>query len=147
MKKLYFVLFAFSSLIFKSQTICSATVNLMLYTNYEGGTLTINVHQNIPNLKIGICCYEACYISFIGALGNVTQVRYACYNGTNNAGCGPAIPTTIIVGAPGSVVTTTISMPPSPMSNPYGYGSIICGYSCNNNVTQGGCNACCTCRT
>src|SRR5690349_2993173 len=90
--------------------ICNATGNLMLFTNYDGGTLTINVDANISNLKIGICSYEACVISLTGAfVNNVTAVRYAGYNGANNSSCGsPSIPTTTIIGAPSGAVTSTI---------------------------------------
>ena len=31
-------------------------------------------------------------------------------------------------------------MPPSPVANTNGYGTIICGYSCNTTTSQGGCN-------
>jgi len=142
MKKFYFLLCCFLTLIRSVAQVCNPAGNVMLYTNYDGGTLTINVNQNIPNLKIGVCSYEACLISLTGAfVANVTEVRYAGYNSSNNSNCGsPAIPTTTIVGAPVGATTSITFAPPSTLSNTNGYSSIICGYSCNNNTSQGGCN-------
>ncbi|WP_317896542.1 T9SS type A sorting domain-containing protein [Aurantibacillus circumpalustris] len=135
------ILFLLTNLFVDAQTVCNPNGNLMLYTNYDGGTLTINVDQNIPNLKIGICSYEACYINLTGTfLGNVTEVRYAGYNGSNNTSCGTSIPTTTIIGASGTATTTIVYAPAATVVNSNGYGSIICGYSCNNNANQGGCN-------
>ena len=141
MRTLFIILFLLANLFSGAQTVCNPNGNLMLYTNYDGGTLTINVDQNIPNLKIGICSYEACYINFTGTfLGNVTEVRYAGYNGSNNTSCGSSIPTTTIVGAPGTATTTIVYAPTATVVNSNGYNTIICGYSCNNTISQGGCN-------
>jgi hypothetical protein len=55
--------------------------------------------------------------------------------------CGvPGIPGTIITGAPGGCYSIIAVAPASPLANAYGYPSIICGYSCDTNVNQGGCN-------
>lgn len=139
-KYLFVVILSGLQFCFFCQTTCNVNGNLMLYTNYDGGTLTINVDQNIPNLKIGICSYEACYINFTGAfVNNVTAVRYAGYNG-NNSNCGVIIPTTTIVSAPVGAITSTVYMPAVNLINANGYNFIICGYSCSNNTNQGGCN-------
>ena len=120
--------------------VCNSSGNLIIYTNYDGGPLTINVNQNISNLKIGICSYEACDIFITETFSsNVTEVRYAGYNGANNNSCSGSIPTTTITGA-GTASTSIVFAPASTISNPNGYGSIICGYSCNNSTSQGGCN-------
>src|SRR5213075_1694478 len=67
-----------------AQPICNAAGNLMIFSNYDGGTLTINCDQNITNLKIGVCSYEGVMINLTGAfVGNVTGVCYAGYNGSN----------------------------------------------------------------
>ena len=109
-----------------SQSICTPTGNLMIFTNYDGGTLTINVNQNITNLKIGICSYEGTAVYLTGAfVGNVTEVRYAGYNGSNNH-CGSSINTSIN-GAPLSASTSIVIMPTSPLSNSNGWSTIICG--------------------
>lgn len=125
-----------------AQTIvCNPAGNLIIYTNYDGGHLSINVDANIPNLKIGIVSYEPVTVLLGGAyVNNVTEVAYAGYNGTNGTNCGAAIPATTITGAPSGVTPTITSYPPSPLSNPNGYGSIICGYSCSTTSNQGGCN-------
>lgn len=121
------------------QNVCNPNGNLIIYTNYDGGTLNINVDQNIPNLIIGVVGYEATSINLSGTfVGNVTAVHYAGYNGTNNP-CGGVLATSIN-GAPVAAATSTVFAPAATISNPNGYGMIICGYSCSNNTNQGGCN-------
>lgn len=128
---------SFSSL--TAQNVCNQSGNIMIFTNYDGGVLNVNVDQNIPNLVIGVVAYEATSINLSGAfVGNVTAVHYAGYNGTNNP-CGGVLATSIN-GAPGSAATSTVFAPTASLNNANGYGMIICGYSCNNNVSQGGCN-------
>lgn len=119
---------------------CNAAGNVIIYSNYDGGQLTINVDQNIPNLKIGIVSYEFARIAITGPYaGNVTAVRWAGYNGTNN-NCNIALPyTTAITGVPNNV-DTIIVMPTANYSNSNGYGLIICNYSCDISSYQGGCN-------
>ncbi|MCU0432129.1 MAG: gliding motility-associated C-terminal domain-containing protein [Bacteroidia bacterium] len=91
----------------RSQTVCNAAGNVMIYSNYEGGNLTIDVDVNIPNLKIGICTYEAVAVNITGAFaGNVTGVIYAGFEGLNNTNCGPAVPAVSITGVPASIVNT-----------------------------------------
>lgn len=90
-----------------AQTICNAAGNVMIYSNYEGGNLTIDVDVNIPNLKIGICTYEAVAVNITGAFaGNVTGVIYAGFEGLNNTSCGPALPAVSITGVPASIINT-----------------------------------------
>lgn len=139
MKIILLLLSAFISLSTLAQPVCNSSGNLMIFSNYDGGTLTINVDQNIPNLKIGVCSYEGVAIFLTGAfVGNVTGITYAGYNGSNNH-CGSIINTNIN-GATSNATQSIIIMPTAPISNPNGYPSIICAYSCNNNITQGGCN-------
>lgn len=85
---------------------CDPNGNLVIYSNYEGGAFTVNVDQNIPNLKIGICSYEASQVTITGPfVGNITEVIYAGFNAPNNTSCGGNIPTTTITGVPASIVT------------------------------------------
>jgi hypothetical protein len=78
----------------------------MIYSNYEGGILNIDIDQNIPNLKLGICTYEAVEVNISGAFAaNITEVIFAGFNGTNNANCGNNIPTTVINGVSPSIVS------------------------------------------
>jgi hypothetical protein len=71
-----------------AQSVCNQNGNLIIYSNYDGGIVTINVDQNIPNLKIGICTYEPVQVTLTGPfVGNVTQVIYGGFNsiqGNNN---------------------------------------------------------------
>lgn len=117
------------------------TGNIAIFANYDGGVLNINVDQNIPNLKIGVCTYEPVTINLSGPfVNNVTEVRYAGYVSTSNFHCANSPSTTTIVGAPGGATTSVNFLPPSTLANPNGYSSIVCAYSCNSGVNQGGCN-------
>ncbi len=123
-----------------SQVTCSPNGNLFVYTNYDGGVLNIDVNVNIPNIKIGICTYEPTTINLTGAfVGNVTEVRYAGYVSTTNHHCSNSPSTTTITGVP-SNITSVNFLPPSTLSNPNGYSSIVCAYSCTTTSSQGGCN-------
>lgn len=85
---------------------CQPNSNLVIYSNYDGGAFTINVDQDIPNLRIGICSYEASQVTITGPFaGNVTGVIYAGFNAPNNTSCGGNIPTTTITGVPANIVT------------------------------------------
>ena len=140
MKKLYTL--ALSMLIAANlfaQGVCDPSANVIIFSNYDGGTLNINIDQNIPNIKIGIVSYEAAAINITGTYaGNVTEVRYAGYNGTSNTNCTPNVPSTSINS--GSWSDTIISFPQSTYNNTNGYQYIICNYSCDNQTNQGGCN-------
>jgi hypothetical protein len=141
MKKIYSFLFSllFVSTAFSQSTICNASGNLMLFTNYDGGNLNIDVDVNIPNLKIGIVGYEGTAINIGGTYAsNVTAVTYAGFSATN-AHCGSVI-TTSISGTSGTCVNTIQFAPTATLTNPNGYGSIVCGYSCSTTTNQGGCN-------
>ncbi len=131
---LYFSFYA------KSQILCNPNGNLVLFTNYDGGILNINLDMNIPNLKIGIVSYEAVSVNLSGTfVNNVTAVHYAGYNGSNN-NCGSGVTVTSINGAPVSATTSIVFAPSSPLTNSNGNPSIICGYSCSTTTNQGGCN-------
>jgi hypothetical protein len=115
--------------------------NVVIFANYDGGVLNINVDQNIPNLKIGVCTYEPVTINLSGTyVNNVTEVKYAGYVSTNNHHCANSPVTTTINGAPGGATTSVNFLPPVTLSNPNGYSLIVCGYSCSTTSNQGGCN-------
>jgi hypothetical protein len=141
MKKIYSLscTLLFASFL-SAQTICSPVSNLILFSNYDGGTLNINLNAPMgPGIKIGVCTYEGTniVISGIGA-PNVSAVTYAGFN-ASNAHCGSVINTNI-TGTPGGCVNTILFAPAVTYANPNGNGSMVCAYSCNNNVNQGGCN-------
>ena len=124
---------------FADAQICNPIGNVMIFSNYDGGVLNIDVDVNIPNLKIGVLTYEGVTINLSGAhVNNVTAVEYAGYN-ANNAHCGQVINTSIN-GAPVGAATNITFLPTATLANPNGYTSMVCSYSCNNNVSQGGCN-------
>lgn len=145
MKKIFTVLLALTLLLTLSdsamaQITCTPSGNLFVYTNYDGGVLNIDVNVNIPNIKIGICTYEPTTINITGAyVANVTEVRYAGYVSTTNHHCNNSPSTTTITGV-SPTITSVNFLPPSTLSNPNGYSSIVCAYSCDIGTNQGGCN-------
>lgn len=122
-------------------TFCSPQGNVALFSNYDGGALTIRVDQDIPDLHIGIVSYEYANITITGPYaGNVAAVHYAGYNGTNDhCGQGSLVFTTIITGVPSSVAQIEL-YPPASYTNTNGWPNIICAYSCDIANEQGGCN-------
>lgn len=123
-----------------AQVLCDSSGSIAIFANYDGGILNINCDVNVPNLKIGICSYEPVTVNLSGPyVSNVTEVRYAGYVSTTNYHCAGSDSTTTISGvSPG--ITTINYLPAATLSNPNGYGSIICGYSCDIGTSQGGCN-------
>src|ERR1043165_2114905 len=122
----------------KAQSFCDPNGDLVIFTNYDGGILNIDVDVNIPNLKIGVVSYESIQINLMGTYaGNVTDIVYAGYNASND-NCNLGVTNTTINNFSGA--DSIIIMPPATLSNSNGYPLIICGYSCDNNTNQGGCN-------
>jgi gliding motility-associated-like protein len=130
---------------------CNPAGNLMIYSNYDGGILTINVDQNIPNLKVGICTYEPIQVTFTGPfVGNITQVIYAGMNSSqNNNNCGLGNFTTSITGVPAGIVTISPPMNPPQVgytpahgngSGPWGGGMLGVAGLCDTTVNAGGGN-------
>ena len=75
-----FLLFGLSA----GAQICNQNGNIVIFSNYDGGILNINVDVNIPNLKIGIVSYEAVQVNLSGTyVGNITGIEYAGYNDPN----------------------------------------------------------------
>ncbi len=125
---------------YASAQICNQNGNIVIFSNYDGGVLNINVDVNIPNLKIGIVSYEAVEVNLSGTyVGNITAVEYAGYNNSPNTHCTPNIATTVFNGQPGGVTPNIAFLPPATYSDPNGYTSIDCAYSCGSG-NQGGCN-------
>jgi len=145
-----FVLF-FVSHIAWSQSICNPNGNLIIYSNYDGGILTINVDQNIPNLILGICTYEPIQVTLSGPfVSNVTQVIYAGFNSAqNNNNCLLGnYPTSITGVNPSIVVINPPQNPPSVGYTPQHnngagpWGGLMVGVAglCDTNVNAGGGN-------
>lgn len=109
-----------------AQTICSNDGNLMIYSNYDGGIVNINVDANIPNLYIGICTYEPVQVSLSGPfLGNVVGVIYAGFastQGNNNCGLGDF--PTVITGVDASLIDINV-YPPVGLDNPNGWPNMV----------------------
>lgn len=138
MKTLLTVLFLYG--FYAGAQICNQNGNIVIFSNYDGGTLNINVDVNIPNLKIGVVSYEAVAVTISGPyVNNITGIEYAGYNNSPNTNCSPTIATTSFTGGPGGVTPNIAFAPSVSYQDPNGYTSIICGYSCGSGV-QGGCN-------
>ena len=122
-----------------AQIFCKENGNVIIYSNYDGGYLNINIDQDIPNLKIGVTTYEDCEVNISGTYAsNVTQVIYAGYEGDNQH-CNPSPTTTSVIGVPANIVTI-LQFPSATWTNSYGYPYIICNYQCDSASYQGGCN-------
>lgn len=93
--------------------ICNQNGNVVIYSNYDGGTLNINCDENIPNLKIGISTYEPVIVNITGPfVGNITEVLYAGFNSSqNNNHCGLGNITTSISGVNPSLVQILTAPP------------------------------------
>lgn len=121
---------------------CDPNGNLIIFSNYDGGELNINVDVDIADLRIGICSYEPVRITISGPFsGNVTEVLYAGSNSNqNNNNCNIGNFPTSISGVPASNYTIQTA-PPVTVTNPNGNnGGIICAYTCDLNNDQGNCN-------
>jgi gliding motility-associated-like protein len=130
---------------------CDPAGNLIIYSNYDGGILTINVDQNIPDLRIGICTYEPIQVNFSGPfVGNITQVIYAGMNSNqNNNNCGLGNFTTSVTGVPAGIVTISPPMNPPLVgytpahgngSGPWGGAMLGVSGLCDTTVNAGGGN-------
>ena len=142
MKNLIALFLLLFSVVSKAQTICGENGNLIIYSNYDGGIVTINVDANIPNLKIGICTYEPVQVTITGPFAsNVTQVIYAGFastQGNDNCGLGD-FPTTITGVNPG-IIDIQVA-PDAGYDNPNGYPQIIgVAGQCSSSLNAGGVN-------
>lgn len=103
--------------------------------------MTINVDVNLPQLRIAIVTYESATISLTGQFaGNVVSVDYAGYGDTSDQSCGFSVGQVVFNNLPAGVTPVIINSPNVTVSNSNGFATIICGSSCNLNVSQGGCN-------
>jgi hypothetical protein len=108
--------------------LCGRADNVIIYSNYDGGTFTINVDNDIPNLAIGIVSYRNPVVTIAGAYaGNVVAVAWA--------GAGTASATSITGVVP--AIVTAESMPRAPSPGP---SAIICGYVGDPGYSTSGCN-------
>ena len=108
-----------------------ASPNTFLFTNYDGGTLRINIDRNLNNIKIGIVAYEPTTVIITGINpGQVSKVITSSYN-TITVSCS--------VCASGAVQQSP-KMHPTAYSDPMGNGNIFCLYS-GTTGSQGGCAA------
>ncbi len=114
-----------------SQGICDPGGNIIIYSNYDGGTLNIDIDEDIPNIRIGICSYESVTINITGTyIDNVVEVLYAGYDSDGS---------TEVTGVSSGIVDILL-YPPATISDPDGYPYIICAYDCDTLYVPGGCN-------
>jgi gliding motility-associated-like protein len=109
----WFLLYNNNQPVVNTSPICNQDGNVVIYSNYDGGTLNINCNQNIPNLKIGICTYEPVIVNINGPfVGNITEVLYAGFNSNqNNNNCGLGNFTTSIAGVNPALVQILTAPP------------------------------------
>ncbi len=114
-----------------AQGTCNPAGNLIIYSNYDGGDFTINIDENIPDIRIGLCSYEDLHVTITGAYAaNVTQVLYAGYNDDL---------TTSVTGVDAGLVDVLV-YPPVTLYDPDGNANMVCAYECDTNYIPGGCN-------
>jgi hypothetical protein len=141
MKKIYasFLLLAaapFAPIAVGAQNVCDPAGDVIIYSNYDGGPLTINVDVNIPNLKIGVASYEFSRIVVTGPFAsNVTMVWYAGYN-ANNDHCNLGAPLNTTISA-GSAQDSIEFLPAPTLADPNGDNYIIYGYQCSSTPSSG----------
>jgi Secretion system C-terminal sorting domain len=124
----------------KGQTFCNPKGNVILFSNYDGGILRINIDQDIPNINIGITSYEDDSVIISGTYAaNVTRVIYAGFYNSSNKHCATNIYVKGVYGIDPSKVSI-IFHPPSTLVSPKGNASIICNYECSTGNGQG-CNS------
>jgi len=115
----------------QAQGICNPAGNLIVYSNYDGGDFTINIDENIPDIRIGLCSYEDLHVTITGAYAaNVTQVLYAGYN--NDL-------TTSVTGVAAGIVDILV-YPPVTLFDEDGNDYMVCAYECDTTYIPGGCN-------
>lgn len=142
LKKLFVLAVILLGIVKSSAQICNSSGNLIIYSNYDGGVININVNANIPNLKIGICSYESASVNISGPFAsNVTQVVYAG-SGDINDPCGLNVTTPIISGVSASITTILINPSIGAYNPVHGNGSniISCATDCDTIFNAGGCN-------
>lgn len=100
-----------------AQSTCSPQGNVVVFSNYDGGILNINVNENIPDLKIGIATYEPTQVNIFGPFAaNVVEVVYAGVNplvGTGNLHCTAGVSVGSVSPLPNPNATVSIlNIPP-----------------------------------
>ncbi len=114
-----------------AQGICNPAGNLIIYSNYDGGDITIDINENIPNIKIGLCSYEDLHVTITGSFAsNVVQVLYAGYNSGG---------TTTVSGVDPGIIEI-LNYPPATLYDPDGNVNMVCAYECDTAFIPGGCN-------
>lgn len=116
---------------------CDVDGNLVIFSNYDGGLLQINVDTDIPDLYIGVASYEFTRIEISGTYAsNVEGVWYAGYDADNDhCNLGTPLYTTIT-----GVSTPNISIEFLPTANLMDGDLptyIIYNYQCQSDPSSG----------
>ena len=101
---------------------CQPSGNRVLFTNYDGGVLNIDVDVDVPDLRIGVVAYNAVRIAITGAFAaNVAQVAYAGVNADAGDYCGDGpVTTTMVTGVSTGDVSVSVA-PASVLANSFGH--------------------------
>jgi hypothetical protein len=105
--------------------------NIFLFSNYDGGTYTLVVDQNLPNIQIGIVSYAPSHVTLTGPyVGNVSVVRVSGYSTEST-----------VQGIDASKVQLT-PYEPVTLRQPYTNTRIVCGVGARvREWPGGGCNS------
>lgn len=108
MNSLLLSVFLLLSLVGLSQNICDSSGNLLVYSNFEGGVLSINVDQDIEDLKIGVNSYYNVEVRLSGAYAkNVTGIYIT---GTGKKGPCGLFEKSSVSGAPAEAKVTVSNL-------------------------------------
>ena len=126
---------------------CDPNGNIVIFSNYDGGVLIIDINQDIPDLKVGICSYEPVTVEFTGNfVDNVSEVVYAGYQpntGTGNFHCSNSPAVTTVENPPNATVQI-LNLPPVTLLSPdvpiFPGSTIMVSAGNNNNITS--CSGC-----
>lgn len=130
-KSLFILLSCCISFYVSAQGICNPDGNIIIYSNYNGGTIQINIDEDVPDIKIGLCSYESWDITITGDyIENVVEVVYAGYD--DDA-------TTSITGVDPGIVEIRV-IDEVTLEDTDGYPYMICAYECDTDYVPGGCN-------
>lgn len=114
-----------------SFTVSASPPNIFLFSNYEGGTYTLEVDQNLPNIQIGIVAYEPSHVTLTGPyVGNVSVVRMVSFKSGEST----------VQGIDASKVQI---LPRQPVTHrqPYGGTHLYCATGRRILSWSGGCNS------
>jgi PKD repeat protein len=108
-----------------AQNICNSNGNLIIYSNQQGGNLTIDISENVQNLYIGISSQEPVVVNITGNFAsNVKGVIYAGSDTLIDNNCFVNIDSTLITGIDQQLIKY-FKKPQLQYINPFGNPQLV----------------------